>query len=142
MDYMDLLRLHDDRVHWESPLDFDNRVESARFDGFVKDLSTELGTIYLAETGSAIQDASFHSQIVLQMAEGRFVTIRFSNFGNMATVSDEDLMPEPMMRTVQDLFLRHGYVYVPATVLNAPYTGSNPGVTGIETWRTRYFDWV
>jgi hypothetical protein len=40
------------------------------------------------------------------------------------------------------LFEQHGYVYMPATILEQPYTGNNPGVTGIPNWWIRYFDWV
>jgi len=105
-------------------------------------LAATLGVAPRAETGVHIQDASFHSQMFLPLPGDRHALIRFSNFGDMATVSDDEPVPEPTMAVVRELLARHGHVYVPAAVLAQPYTGSNPGVTGIDTWWIRYFDWV
>jgi hypothetical protein len=101
-----------------------------------------LGAAPRVETGSHIQDASFHSHVCLPVGNGHFALIRFSNFGDLVTVSDDELVPEMTMRVVRGLISRHGYIYVPATVLAEPYTGTNPGVTGIRSWWIRYFDWV
>jgi hypothetical protein len=94
------------------------------------------------ETGVYIQDASFHSEITLPLENGLVACIRFSNFGDMVSVSDGNPVPNATLQLLQELFLHHGYVYVPAAVLDAPYSGRNPGVTGIRTWWIRYFDWV
>jgi hypothetical protein len=142
MDYSELLRRHDHPTHWEYPPGFDHASATARFARLVDDLSAALTVAPRVETGSNIQDASFHSQIYLPLADGRFALVRFSNFGDMVAVSDNEPVPERTMRVFQDLFARHGYVYVPATVLAEPYTGGNPGVTGIDSWWIRYFDWV
>ncbi|MFO0796667.1 MAG: hypothetical protein U0804_04265 [Gemmataceae bacterium] len=142
MDYASLLAQHDHPTHWEYPPGFDYAAATARFGRFMADLSAALGQPVPSETGSYIQDASFHSQASLPLPDGRQATIRFSNFGDMVTVDNNDLVPEPVMAVVLELFIRHGYTYIPAAVLDADYTGSNPGVTGIQTWWIRYFDWV
>lgn len=142
MDYLELLRRYDHPTHWEHPPGFDYRQAEVRFARFVEDLSAASGVAPRVETGVHIQDASFHSQAFLPLADGRFALIRFSNFGDMVTVGDDEPIPEPTMHVIRELFSRHGYVYVPAVVLAEPYTGSNPGVTGIDTWWIRYFDWV
>jgi hypothetical protein len=142
MDYLEILRRNDQPAHWDYPPGFDYHAATERFARFVEELSAKLGGALKAETGVHIQDASFHSQVFLPLPGGRHALIRFSNFGDMATVSDDDPVPEPTMAVVLEMLAQHGYVYVPAAVLAQPYTGSNPGVTGIDTWWIRYFDWV
>lgn len=139
---MDLLRQYDDPWSWEYPVGFDYDAATRRFAKFADALSALLGVPLKSETGSHIQDASFHSQIYVPLDSERYTLIRFSNFGNMATVREDELVPDEMKGTIIDLFEKHGYVYVPATVLDQPYTGTNTGVTGIRNWWIRYFDWV
>jgi hypothetical protein len=91
------------------------------------------------ETGSLIQDASFHSQILLPSNPPR---IRFSNFGDMVSVRDEKSVSPGFLAVIRRLCEQFGYVYIPEEVLKQPYTGKNPGVRGIRNWWTRYFDWV
>lgn len=142
MDYAQLLASHDHPTHWEHPPGFDYQAAVARFVRFVADLSTALGQPVPSETGVHIQDASFHSQAFLPLPGGRQGIIRFSNFGDMATVDDSEPLPEATMALVEELLARHGYTYIPAHVLDVDYTGNNPGVTGIQSWWIRYFDYV
>jgi hypothetical protein len=60
----------------------------------------------------------------------------------MATVSEDEPVPDKLMRTIVELLEKHNYIYVPSSVLDQPYTGKNPGVDGIENWWIRYFDWL
>ena len=54
-----------------------------------------------------------------------------------------DAEPPPgLLEQLLKFAAKHGYVFVPANVLEQPYTGSNPGVTGIRDWRIRYFDYL
>jgi hypothetical protein len=142
MDYLDLLRRHDHSTQWEYPPGFDYLAATGRFARFVEELCAKLGVALRSETGARIQDASFHSQVFLPLPGDQHALIRFSNFGDMAAISDDEPVAEPTMAAVVGLLAKHGYVYVPANVLAQPYTGSNPGVTGIDTWWIRYFDWV
>jgi hypothetical protein len=142
VEYLNLLRQHDDPRRWEYPTGFDYDAATRRFAKFTEALSALLKVTLKSESGSYIQDASFHSQIYVPLDSERYTLIRFSNFGNMATVSEDEPVSEELMRAIVELLEKHGYVYVPAAVLDQPYTGENPGVTGIRTWWIRYFDWV
>jgi len=142
MDFTTLLHRHDDPNRWEYPRGFDYAAATRRFTEFTEALRSALGVSLKSESGSAIQDASFHSQIFPPFGEERHTAIRFSNFGDMATISEEVPVPPELVKVVIALLEKLGYVYVPASVLDQPYTGKNPGVTGMRTWWIRYFDWV
>ena len=145
MDYWQLLREHDDPICWEYPSGFDYGLATAKFEVFSKERSLSLGLPLKTETGSHIQDASFHSQIYVPQADDRYAQVRFSNFGNMVSVFDvfeDQPVTENMLEIIKKLLEKHGYIYVPASILGQPYTGRNPGVTGIRNWGIRFFDWV
>lgn len=143
--YWQLLREHDDPIRWEYPSGFDHLAAIAKFEAFSKELSLSLGLPLKTETGSYIQDASFHSQIYVPQTDDRYAQVRFSNFGNMVSVFsvfEDQPVTEDMLEIIKVLLEKHGYVYVPESILDQPYTGRNPGVTGISNWATRFFDWV
>jgi len=140
--YTDLLRRYDDPVRWEYPAGFDHAQAVQRFQRFAKELAQLWGKQVKNETEVEIQDASFHSQILIPVRDGEFVVARFSNFGDMATFAEEVVVPDDLRQVLLALFDKHGYVYVEADILNQQYSGSNPGVTGIRDWWTRYFDWL
>jgi hypothetical protein len=142
MEYAALLALHDHPILWEYSLDFTHDTATARFAKFVEELSAALGTSLRSETGSYIQDASFHSQVFLPLSDDHCAVVRFSNFGDMVAVDDEEPIPDTTIKQVTELLAKHDYTWVPAAVLHAPYTGVNPGVTGISSWWIRYFDYV
>lgn len=142
MDYAKLFALYDHPTHWEYPPGFDYETANARFLKFVEALSKSLGYEVQKETGAHIQDASFHSQVLFPVQRDRQPTIRFSNFGDMASVSFGELLPKETTDIVDRLLKEHGYINVPSEELDLPYSGDNPGVTGIETWGIRYFSWV
>lgn len=147
MDYMDLLRRHDDPTHWDLPDNFDYESARARVEKFAAALASAFGFLRRLgsgqhlelETGSLIQDASFHSQILIPIPQPG---IRFSNFGDMVSVWDEKSVSPELLQTIRNLCDQLGYVYVPEDILKQPYTGSNPGVSGIPDWWTRYFNWL
>lgn len=142
MDFVAILKKYDDPRYWEYPPGFDYTAATQRFEKFADSLSSTMGFRIESETGGMIQDASFHSQIFLPLENDNQAVIRFSNFGDMVTVSEEEPVPPETLRTVVALLVSQGYVYVPAEVLLQAYTGKNPGVDGIHTWWVRYFDWV
>src|ERR1700722_9270821 len=86
VDYQKLFERLDDPVRWEYPLEFDYQDAVRRFRAFTDELEKTLGIPLVAETESLIQDASFHSQILVDNA-----WVRFSNFGNLVAISNEDL---------------------------------------------------
>jgi uncharacterized protein (TIGR02996 family) len=137
-----LLQQHDDPRNGEHPPGFDHRAAIQQFTIFATALASTLRVSLRPETDSAIQDASFHGQLFIPLGEERYAVIRVSTFGNMATISEDEPVAPELLQTVIGLLKKHGYVYVPAGVLEQPYTGKNPGVTGISTWWIRYFDWL
>lgn len=136
------LALLDDPVRWEYPEGFDYASANSRFLVFVESLNATFNSAFKTETDSHIQDASFHSQSYVSHGGDRIHLIRFSNFGDMVAIDGDSELPRDVLDTLCDLFADHNYRFVPCSVLDDPYTGSNPGVTGIDTWWIRYFDWV
>ena len=136
-------------MQWEWPPGFDSEATERRFLAFATALERACGLRLDVETGAAIQDASFLGQVflrgpLLQKELGREETflLRISNWGEMATISDEAALHPAALRRIKAVLGQFGYVYIPPRVLALPYTGENPGVTGIATWWIRYFDWV
>ncbi len=142
MNFTELLQRHDDPKHWENPPGFDYETAERRFAKFAEALSSALGVPLESETGVSIQDASFHSQIFLPLGEEGYSQIRFSNFGDMVTVSEDEPVPAALLMTVIELLEKQGYVYVPSSVLDQPYTGRIPRELGISTWWIRYFSYM
>ena len=148
-DYAALLEQHDDPGNWEAPPGFDPDRAVARFNAFVRELEALLGERLASETEGWIQDASFHSQVFLPASiravpagPSEVTPLRFSRFGDMvASGAERDLKPEALSQ-IRRLLEAHGYTVVPVAYLHRPYTGRNPGVTGIESWWVRYFDWI
>jgi len=141
MDYRALLNQHDDPVHWEWPPHFDYEAAEREFHALVASLETRLAMKLVSESGSHIQDASFRGQVAIPQGDEQAM-LRCSNFGRMAAIANQEILPEPAKLSVLSVLAEHGYVFVPEVELSQPYTGKNPGVTGIDTWWVRYFDWV
>jgi hypothetical protein len=139
---VELLKTNDDPVRWEYPLGFDYNSEQQRFLQFAAAFSEALNIKPKIETGVCIQDASFHSQLLFPVGLSRFHSLRFSNFGPFITINDDEDLPDEMKSTILKLADRFGYTYIPYQYLDTDYTGSNPGVTGIDWWWIRYFDYV
>lgn len=148
-DYDALLRRHDDPSAWEAPAGFDREAAEARFRALLPALEKALGAPIEFEDGPYIQDASFHAQLFLprgalrrELSDVERGVVRFSNFGSMVTVSRDDAVEPAVLARLRDVVTAAGYSYVPESALDRPYTGRNPGVTGIATWWIRYFDWI
>lgn len=132
-----LLERHDDPDHWEYQRDFDWQTESRDFAAFVRDLEARLGRRFDVETGSRIQDASFHSQILLPGG-----LLRFSDFGRMIAVTPDSEVPEDVMAAIRELAAGRGYTLVPTADLEAPYPRADGTRLGIRTWWIRFFDYL
>jgi hypothetical protein len=140
-DYTSLLKVHDDPRNAEWPPGFDLSAAETKFTKMAKEIVAAFPGSHF-ETGTAIQDASFHGQIFVALA-GDFASLRVSNFGSLATVTDEDDCLDAVSRSrLLDTLAAHGYTFIPADILDQPYDGTNPGVTGFRTWWCRYFDWL
>jgi hypothetical protein len=132
-----LFHKYDDPIQWEYPIGFDYNTAVSRFRHFAAQLDTLTAVPHKIETGSLIQDASFHSQIDLGAG-----WLRFSNFGNMVSITPDHQINDITISLVAKLCQENEYLFVPTEVAETPYTGKNPGVTGISSWWIRYFDWV
>ena len=140
MDEEDVLALfceHDDPVRWEYPKGFDYTDAVLRFREFAAAFDAATGVKHPIETGSHIQDASFHSQIDLGGG-----WLRFSNFGDMVSFDPSSQLGVGTFDKLRTLCRDNGYILIPPDFTELPYTGLNPGVTGIRDWGIRYFDWV
>jgi hypothetical protein len=153
--YLQLLREIDDRESWEFPRGFDYEAAERHFLEFVRELERACGLRLNAETGASIQDAAFHGQIFLrgwivqrELAPHETVLLRVSNWGNLATLSEEAVIHPAAFARIRATLVTFGYRYVPPAVLALPYSGSARPYTGAEldgtagtTWWIRFFDW-
>ena len=145
--YLELLESADSPIYAEYLPGFNIREADAKFDKFVKALEQRLGcALPNKDNYSGIQDGGFHGMVLLpsDLFTGEYgASLRVSNFGNFATIfdDDEEVKPEVFL-TIDETLEEFGYVYIPSKVLNTPYTGNNPGVTGFHSWGHRYFDWT
>jgi len=141
-----LLEDLDDPVRAEAPPRWDRRAAETTFVALAQTLEQRLGYRCAYETGAFIQDASFHGQLRLPrelLTDEYIVQLRASNFGNLATIYDDDTVVKQGARaTIVSTLAEFGYIYIPIDVLNIPYTGRNPGVSGFRTWGERFFDWI
>ena len=95
------------------------------------------------------QDASFSISILLHDYERRDSTaiiqptIRFSNFGNLVTLTWMDEIPETTVAEVRASLGRHGFTYVSGAELDCDYDGIMAEKKDcFRTWWIRYFDWL
>ena len=144
---LELLHKLDDAEHTEQPPRFDWQAADASFRAMANDLATALAVSALDLEGvESIQDASFHGEIRLPeslLAPGADspALVSASNFGRLAAVRREaDVRPE-VLGTIREVLAAHGYVYVPATLQDAPYDGRAALDSDAPTWWTRYFDY-
>jgi hypothetical protein len=95
------------------------------------------------------QDASFSIAVVLhdyERSESAAMiqpTIRFSNFGNLATLTWIDQIPGTVVAEIRASLGRHGFTYVWEAELDCDYDGIMAEKKHVfRTWWIRYFDWL
>ena len=70
--------------------------------------------------------------------------VRFSHFGSLFTAWNHcqtERLPDEVVAELIAAVSRAGFRYVPASALDAPYTGRNPAFRG-SSWWIRFFDYV
>ena len=134
---LELFHKYNDPRRWEYPEKYDYLGAISQFSRFVKALDVATGHPHKVETGSHIQDASFHSEVYINTG-----WLRFSNFGNMVSITPDHEVDSATVTTILRLCQEMGYTFIPTEFTELPYTGTNPGVTGIRNWWIRYFDYV
>jgi hypothetical protein len=140
-DYLRLLEEHDHPSRGLFPEGFDKEAAMAKAREFAKVLENQLQLNVLVETGVQIQDTTHHTELHLPNGgtDGSWVTIRLSNFGNLATVINQDKLDPVQLKVLLDALEEADYVYIPPDVLDKPYTGAIPHV---KTWMTRFFHYL
>jgi hypothetical protein len=97
-----------------------------------------------------VQDASFFADIALHApSQLRNVIdtvfgLRFSCYGNLFTQlgpTGPERVPEVVAKQVIHLAVAEGFVFVPAQILEEPYTGENK-IFLSENWWYRFFEYL
>lgn len=142
-----LLLLHDEDQAREFPRQLDRADLEKRARKVHAELCEHYGDLEF-EDWIYNQDASFGLSIILKPFEETTSgicaqpVIRFSNFGNLATFTLEELLPENARQTIVEALSRNGFVFVDAEELDEPYDGVMSPSESISTWWTRYFGWL
>ncbi|MDO5639743.1 MAG: hypothetical protein Q4G28_07720 [Neisseria sp.] len=142
-----LMRMYDENNAWEFPSQCDTddierraRAVYGELCGHFDHLAFE-GWIYH-------QDASFGLAIVFPpqpLPPDSFMaaSVRFSNFGNLATLIFEEQLAENAKPIIVDSLSKHGFTFVDAReLMNEAYDGIMSSDPCIPTWWVRYFDWI
>ncbi|WP_067812907.1 hypothetical protein [Actinomadura kijaniata] len=157
--WWELLHELDDPDHMEFPAIYDHTEVRARFNKVVAKLDTAFGC--RCHVDRNIQDASFHGDIgvpATHTAGGERITIRISNFGNLAVYSPENirsytdaekrqLLPAEDLDRIEDTLTGLDYRVVPEDLLNTRYNGRSDLANYYPsdqppTWFTRFFDYL
>jgi hypothetical protein len=143
-----LLEQFDEPGAYEFPSGFDYSDLERRAKLVYEDIKN-LGIRVGFEGAVYNQDASFSIAILLHDYERKEATaliqptIRFSNFGNLATLTWIDQIPETSAEGIRASLGRHGFTYVSEAELDCEYDGIMVERKDVfRTWWIRYFDWL
>ena len=144
----ELLRRFDEPGAFEFPTNFDYPDLERRAKLVYAD-ADEFGIRVGFEGAVYNQDASFSIAILLHDYERKDAmgifqpTVRFSNFGNLATMTWIDQIPDATREVIRASLDRHGFTYVYADELDCEYDGIMSERKDVfRTWWIRYFDWI
>ena len=141
-----ILQQNDEENAYEFPKGFNYAALERRAGIVNRRLSEELGERTTLEGALHNQDASFSVAVCLHTHErsedvGLYLPcIRFSNFGNLATVTWPELVPAERLESIVQILSAEGFTFLSQEELDCPYDGVMPGK--FETWWIRYFDWL
>jgi hypothetical protein len=148
----EILMRNDASQEWECPNDFDWDKSFESVKRFKSAVEAELGRPL--ELDDKIQDASHFAEVAefenTQLPNGALlreyrIGIRFSTFGNMATVfsnNPKHQVAQELRRAIADLLHLHGFVYVDVSALNERYDGKIVCLCENATWWDRFFDYT
>lgn len=144
----DLLLRFDEAGAYEFPSGFDYPELDRRARMVFSDIEKS-GVQVGFEDAVHNQDASFSVSVVLHGFDRieeltRYqAAVRFSNFGNLASVTFADQIPKLTMDEIKKSLLRHGFIFVCADELDCDYDGvMTDKENTFQTWWIRYFDWL
>jgi hypothetical protein len=144
----ELLRRFDEPETYEIPTNFDYPDLDRRAKLVCEDIE-RIGIHFGFEGAVHNQDASFSIAILLHDYERKEAmglyrpTVRFSNFGNLATMTGIDQIPDAAREVIRTSLARHGFTYLCADELDCEYDGTMSQRKDVfQTWWIRYFDWL
>ena len=94
------------------------------------------------------QDASFGLAITIDSFKERtngivcVPTIRFSNFGNLASLTWQDRVDDQFLTVAIAALTSQRFTFIREAELTEPYDGINAPDDAFPTWWVRYFDWL
>ncbi|MEM8943593.1 MAG: hypothetical protein AAGD11_00300 [Planctomycetota bacterium] len=142
-----LLLRFDEEQAWEFPSNFNARDIENRARKVFSELCEAYGKLVF-EDWELHQDASFGLAIafvshqVKNSLRTTQPTIRFSNFGNLATYTAKELLPNNAGQDILEALKRYGFMYVDSEDLDEPHDGVMSPNKAVSTWWIRYFDWL
>jgi hypothetical protein len=145
-DTRQLLGRFDEPDAYEFPKEFDYETLEKRAAIVDRRLNEELGERTTFENALHNQDASFSVAVCLNGHERSddqrlyLPCVRFSNFGNLVTVTCPELVPSERLKSIIQILKAEGFTFVPQDELDCPYDGVMTGK--FESWWIRYFDWL
>jgi hypothetical protein len=102
------------------------------------------GTTLYFESGSHVQDATYHSELRARSfsSSGSALVfgLRFSNFGHMIGLTPWGEPRDDVVAAIAELATERGYMFIPAEILRTEYP--NREHTGYGTWWDRFFDYT
>lgn len=132
----------------EYPSDFSHQeaVQLVSTSGFLRALQDQFGEEHLnIEQWPSIQDAYFHTEIVLKhlhplFPEDRY-SLKLSNFGNLAQISAIDIneLPQEAIDLLSQICTSSGYILLPDELLYTKWE-STKGI--LITAAKRFFSYV
>lgn len=143
----EILLRFDEAGAYETPSGFDYAELEQRAKLVFADLEPT-GSRVVFEGANFNQDASFSIEILFHdytRSQDKILyqpTVRFSNFGNLVTVTWREYIPEEILRLILGSLAQRGFTYIPIEALDAEYDGVMPERDIFHTWWSRYFDWL
>ena len=140
-----LLHTLDKSTSAEFPNNFDYASLNRQVRAIRDNLERVLGRKLDLEDGSAIQDASFHADLVLEShIESPTIifrhSLRFSNFGHLVALTSPESVSPGDLELVLRVVATHGFIFLPTDELDRPYDGA--AGWSVPTWWIRYFDYL
>jgi hypothetical protein len=144
----ELLDAADDPTHVEDDPRIDWLAIHTRVAALRPELERIAGRAFVLD--DRVQDATFFADLSIQRPGTRpnwidtVFALRFSNFGWLFTTwshCEAERLPDELAAELVAAVSRAGFRYVPASALDAPYTGRHPGFSG-SSWWIRFFDYV
>lgn len=93
----------------------------------------------LAKWDHSVQDAAYLDSLVISNMDNVLNEIRFSRYGKMALITNEDVMPEHQIEVINRILSAHGFHYISETEHGEPFRRRDR-ING--DWFHRYFDYI